>query len=362
MTVTHIYNPEHDLAMAYGGEGFTPPAAGRGMRAGLGFLPAFWACEGDYVLVDDVAEMEREALRFREFLPKVTLISWSQLPDIVCNHEDLEIKPWGWDMALRHQLLRAGIPPNNLPKAEEVEKVRMLSHRRTSIPLLKHLASTLSDMVGERHEAKSLDEVRQWMSQEGTVVCKSPWSSSGRGVRFVETTLDANLEGFLRNVLVHQGSIIVEPCYHRLMDFAMEFMVGDDEVLYEGLSLFDTRNGAYSGNVLATEEGKWELLGTVIPQEVVRPLVTALETGLAETFKGYQGPLGVDMMVVEEKGCRKVHPCVEVNVRSTMGWAAIAVALRTRGRFDTMRVACQDGRYHLCLENKKTTMLKTFID
>ena len=350
MMVTHIYNPEHDLALAYGGEGFTPPAAGRGMREGLGFLPAFWANEGDSILVDDVTAMERAAAPFGEFLPKVAFVSWSQLPDVVKRHEDLEIIPWGWDMALRHQLLRAGVPAGCLPTTGEVERVRMLSHRRTTIPLLRHLVDTLPDMVGKRLEASSLDEVRQWLSQERAVVCKAPWSCSGRGVRFVEKELDGNLEGFLRNVLAHQGCVIVEHGYHRLMDFAMEFMAEDGVVRYEGLSLFDTRNGAYSGNVLAAEEEKWGLLGKEIPLEVVRPLVHALEALLAETFAGYKGALGVDMMVVEEKGHRKIHPCVEVNLRCTMGWVALAVAQRTRGRFDTMRVTCRKGQYHLCLE------------
>ena len=350
MMVTHVYNPEHDLAMAYGGEGFTPPAAGRGMRAGLGFLPAFWANEGDSILVDDVTAMERAAAPFGDFLSKVAFVSWSQLPDVVKRYEHFEIRPWGWDMALRHQLLRAGVPAGCLPKAEEVERVRMLSHRRTTIPLLQRLVDTLPDTLGERREAKSVDEVRQWLSQERAVVCKAPWSCSGRGVRFVEKELDGNLEGFLRNVLAHQGCVIVEHRYQRLMDFAMEFMAENGGVQYEGLSFFDTRNGAYSGNVLAAEEEKWGLLGKEIPLEVVRPLVHALEALLAETFAGYKGPLGVDMMVVEEKGHRKVHPCVEVNLRCTMGWAAIALAQRTRGRYDTMRVTCQKGQYHLCLE------------
>jgi hypothetical protein len=75
--------------MAYGGEGFTPPAAGRGMRAGLGLLPAFWASEGDSILVDDVTAMERAAAPFEEFLPKVAFVSWSQLPDVVKSHEHL---------------------------------------------------------------------------------------------------------------------------------------------------------------------------------------------------------------------------------------------------------------------------------
>ena len=45
----HIFNPEHDIALAADMERFTAPHAGRQMRASLGFLPAFWAEHGDLV-------------------------------------------------------------------------------------------------------------------------------------------------------------------------------------------------------------------------------------------------------------------------------------------------------------------------
>ena len=50
----HIFNPEHDIALAANQECFTAPHAGRRLRTDLGFIPAFWASEGDMVLVDDV--------------------------------------------------------------------------------------------------------------------------------------------------------------------------------------------------------------------------------------------------------------------------------------------------------------------
>ena len=48
----HIFNPEHDIALAADLERFTAPHAGRQMRASLGFIPAFWAEDGDMVLVE----------------------------------------------------------------------------------------------------------------------------------------------------------------------------------------------------------------------------------------------------------------------------------------------------------------------
>ena len=39
----------------------------------------------------------------------------------------------------------------------------------------------------------------------------------------------------------------------------------------------------------------------------------------------YAGPLGIDMMVVRHEGSLLVHPCVEMNLRATMGHVALRV-------------------------------------
>ena len=41
----HVFNPEHDLALAANLSNFTAPHAGRKLRADLGCLPALWADE-----------------------------------------------------------------------------------------------------------------------------------------------------------------------------------------------------------------------------------------------------------------------------------------------------------------------------
>lgn len=39
----------------------------------------------------------------------------------------------------------------------------------------------------------------------------------------------------------------------------------------------------------------------------------------------YEGPLGIDMMVTEEGN---IHPCVEINIRNTMGRVAVDIQNR----------------------------------
>jgi hypothetical protein len=54
----------------------------------------------------------------------------------------------------------------------------------------------------------------------------------------------------------------------------------------------------------------------------------------------YRGPFGVDMMIVMKSGERGenclLHPCVEINLRRTMGH--VALALTVQGNRGTMSV------------------------
>ena len=42
----HIFNPDHDVALASNMDAFTAPHAARELRADLGYLPALWADDG----------------------------------------------------------------------------------------------------------------------------------------------------------------------------------------------------------------------------------------------------------------------------------------------------------------------------
>jgi len=69
MNKLHIFNPEHDIALASNLSNFTAPQAGRQLRADLGFLPAVWAAKGDYVWVENAdyaARAWRRSMRGRK--------------------------------------------------------------------------------------------------------------------------------------------------------------------------------------------------------------------------------------------------------------------------------------------------------
>ena len=137
----HVFNPEHDLALASGLSNFTAPHAGRRLRADLGYLPALWAGEGDCVLVEHVDQARRAygRLRARVGGSPCRFVDKSQLPHLPIDR----VSPWGWDLALRAALIRYGVPAEACPSESDIAAIRDLSHRRLAAEVLHRLISFL---------------------------------------------------------------------------------------------------------------------------------------------------------------------------------------------------------------------------
>lgn len=370
----HIFNPEHDIALASGLSNFTAPHAARQLRHDLCYLPSLWAGPADAVLVDDVEQALHAARRWK---PQAQFVSKHQLRHLPIDR----IEPWGWNSALRAFLLRYGVEESLLPTETMLSHIRALSHRRTAAGLLSRLC-TIGGTVGEAVECTTPEAVDRQLQAWGRAVIKAPWSSSGRGVRYAGTATAAPdsvdlcayyTNGWLRNVIARQGSIMVEPYYKKVKDFGMEFFAdGKGGARYEGLSLFHTDAGAYTGNVLATEQAKRQQLLRFISGDVLEAVQQTICQTMGEACRDkYCGPFGVDMMVVADRSLKSeggsltssliphpssfiLHPCVEINLRRTMGHVAIALEQRLNAAADdevchTMRIACTDDNYKLII-------------
>lgn len=366
----HIFNPEHDIALAHGSPLFTSPRAGRQLRADLGFLPALWAGEESVVWTDQP----------QEALENVRRLGLDVLPGLFVDtptlrrlaHQVEAVDPWGWDAALCHQLQRLGVNPRILPTDEELKEVRALSHRRTAKVLLESTHHTLLidnevaysvkekeevvettkknvELTGEAIEVKDEAALLQQLVRWPEAVLKAPWSSSGRGVRMVSAPVHSSVLQWALGVMRRQGSLMVEPLYHKVADFGMEFSANAEGFTYIGLSLFDTSGTAYTGNLLATEEEKRTKLARYLsPTQIdsLRQLVLHCLEAISPRFR--LGPFGIDMMIVrKEDGKTRVHPCVEINFRRTMGHVAIALQQRITTPAEAMAVTFEDGHYHL---------------
>ena len=145
---------------------------------------------------------------------------------------------------------------------------------------------------------------------------------------------------------------MVEPYYNKVKDFAMEFWAeADGTVSYRGLSLFTTVNGAYSGNLLAPEALKEQLLAPYVGSDLLCKVRDEIVRRLNGRLRGaYCGPFGIDMMIVqgEQRQGFLLHPCVEMNLRRTMGHAALALTPAEGERPKVMTISF-DGHYHLGL-------------
>ena len=103
-------------------------------------------------------------------------------------------------------------------------------------------------------------------------------------------------------------------CHHEGIDFI-------------GYSLFESRNGAYSRNILASNEKIEDMIAGYIPRGTLVSIRENLTAILSDTLTGhYEGYLGVDQMI-----CRAASPIFipvsEINLRMTMGLIA-------RNRYD----------------------------
>ena len=205
----HIFNPEHDIALAYDNKYFTAPHAGRQMRHDLDYLPVLWAKDGDYILVENVNSARIHARRFMSYGQQVHFIDSDNIEQII--DEVTEVMPWGWDSAIKFQLEQLGIKANVLPTDENLSAIRELSNREYASHVLRELRELLDEdiLIGESFSARNVAELTSLLEKIDKAVIKAPWSSSGRGVRYIDTMIDPAILNWANNVIKQQGSIMV---------------------------------------------------------------------------------------------------------------------------------------------------------
>lgn len=353
----HVFNPEHEHALAADLAVFTPPHAARQLRSDLSFLPALWAEDGDVVIVDNVSLARERWMNVKlQRRPDVSFATLGSVKEFFSCGKEVSVSPWGWDKTIRTTLLRAGVPAEMMPSEEALAVVRRLSNRSLAVRMLTFLADG-EGLTGYACVCETYEDVCRFLARHGEIVVKAPWSCSGRGVRYItEGALTDNDSHWIQRVISLQGSVVAEVRCRKEVDFAVEFMAErDGSVRAMGLSLFTTSGSAYTGNVLATEEEKRCHIAEYLPLERLDSVIRRIERLLADSISGaYVGPLGVDMMVTAgDCGAYStlyhLNPCVEINLRRTMGH--VALALSERGQRGVMGITYEDKSYNITLTN-----------
>ena len=308
MLLPSLFNPSNDMALAANLRQYTPPRHIQQMEADLVGLARFWD-EG----------------------------------------------PWGWSLATKQYYLRKGIPETELPTDEWLAEHRRLSSREFSVNYYQRLAPLFSPRDGGRipilpcqaHFCFSLNEVQSSMFRSATTgdacvaqrsknvqcsILKSPWSSSGRGNVVVRGEMDEPTQRRIQKIIQEQGGIVVEPFYaDKELDFAMEFWADGSSTRFLGYSVFSADEmGHYGGNYVESQD---ELLRRIsLPDELLQRLIDYHQRELSRL--SYRGPVGIDMMRLSDG---RVHPCVEINFRRTMG--LLALDLYNKGITDNQLLA-----------------------
>ena len=294
MPLPPLFNPSNDMALAANLRQYTPPRHIRQMEDDLRDLARLWD-EG----------------------------------------------PWGWSLATKQRYRRMGIPECDLPTDEWLRQVRNLSSRQFGVEYYRQLTLALtpascpllpapctlplipcqSRFVASLESLESLGTLR---SLGPLLIFKAPWSSSGRGNILVRGEMDDAARRRIGRIIREQGGIVVEPFYtDKALDFAMEFWVGHRETRFLGYSVFSAdETGHYGGNYVASQPLLLRCLS--LPAPLLDSLIQYHCRQLSRL--PYRGPVGIDMMRLRDG---RVHPCVEVNFRMTMG--LLALLLYDRG-------------------------------
>jgi len=314
-SMLYYFNPDTEMALAHGRGVFTPPKQVQAFMDNLALLPALYAPGGSGVLVPDRLKGKLNALPYRDIAKGrcMELVLFSELD------RDAVVCPWGWNHSLRACLARQGLRPDMLPDAGCLDRWRELAHRATTISVFEHINDPLLNArkpMFFADPAKAVGHIRMLAGRGVKPVVKLPWSSSGRGV-FIAP------QGYaLTKILNSRQGVTIEPMWDKTLDFATEWECREGKALFMGYSVFVNANGGrYAGNIVAGQEYLRDMVARHskpgLPDLRIAALQTALDSIVAPY---YDGALGVDMLCDNEG---EINPCVEINLRMTMGHVAL---------------------------------------
>jgi len=355
----YLFNPQNDLALATGGINYVAPSFAMRMAEDLAVLPAFIAEPGSLLITDSDADA-----RWLERLNGLLALDVHAISRKELNHlTGYRIMPWGWCLDLRRRLVKWGADRQLLPSKDEIYHLRGLSHRRLTINIHLRLQELLRCQAGNHLplacpvpvELAVLEDVREFVESHDGCFIKTPWSSSGRGIYHATAgKWTPELEQWCNGALKRQGSVLCEVAFDKVMDLAVEFFACGGKTSVRGFSIFSTdSHSQYHSGIVASTDVLHQRVVELYPQfdVVVEALTRVLDEMVAPHYSGW---LGVDMLLYSDAqsassshssgagesegsspskiegaggsmthqfpaGALRLNPCVELNLRPTMG-------------------------------------------
>jgi len=312
----HIFNPEHDSALALESGIYTPKPQIQQFGKDLSTLPLWYSDTEDKVILSEISDKEWMN-SVGNIIPNIKY-KIAFLDDYKHFKEAKRLTPWGIDNTVCRLTNTTHIDGEEV--GEIIRRTKIFSSREQTQDALSRLKESglYSGFVSQK--VNSIEELRKINNQFGKIVVKAPWSSSGRGVLFIDT-LDVKLEKRIEKIIEAQGFVMAESFFEKEIDFAIEFENVNDNWQFAGYSIFSTdEHGAYKQNILASDD----YLKNEICKYADATLLDSIIDFYCEYFQQRKDELkgnnviGIDMMA----GNGRIHPCVEINVRHTMGIVA----------------------------------------
>jgi hypothetical protein len=341
------------------------------MMEDMGLLPLWYGAAGDYVWVDDAAGASRFLSSLPSALrPPVLPLSQAEAGRGATETKPLEAAPWGLSPqsirffeSLRKRGLTLVVPPWK-------EAYTRLTGRQTAAECLRKVQALLPETSSLQSPVfcTTPEEIRRFMSvYPPPYLLKMPYSCAGRGLHWIwNGRLETPTLRWIAGVLKKQQQVSIEPVLDKVCDFAMEFESdGNGQVTYRGLSVFETLpKGTFGSSLLGSEESLRNRLLACVPEKSLRDVRDAVTAVLTETLGTiYRGCLGVDMLICRRNGTFAIHPLIELNLRYTMGLAALKLSRRwmhpsAEGRFIVRYESSPGAAYASHLRMEKTHPLQ----
>lgn len=298
----HYFNPGYEASVADNLRYYTPPKMVRQLRRDLQCLPLYYATSDAKVFISSPLSEE-----------------WSHPQLVTQIAEGAKLLPWGWAPELEGLFGSALLPYTP-------QEMAYFCSRRQGAKLWHAVYRERPELFQfTPPQPLTLDfdlQGKAW-------VVKSDFTSSGRGVRLV-----TNKEELDKIVAKSRYPLFIEPFYKIIAELGLEYHYHKGEMTYLGYHQALTNKGQYIGSHL----------GPLSLEVDIEEYAEVVRQGLAQLSLGrYEGVIGVDTALYRWRdGSLHFVPCLEVNIRPTMGYVALSLAERyLQGRQGQFSIARQ---------------------
>jgi len=305
------FNPGHESAVLNGSPYYRQPMSVTKMQRDLASLPKWYGDENDIV--------------------------WDEFADTICSDiaKNQPVDLWGISPQSVHYFEKISAENNlNLQISAWKEEFRYLgsrfaAHKALSV-LLEKVPETDKDLLP--CFCSSLQEIdREIAKSENDVdfLIKAPYSSSGRGLlRLPKGRIAQSEEQIIGGMLKKQQQVSIEKFLDKVLDFSMHFEINAPQnAVFIGYSIFYTNpKGVWQRSLLANQDVMREIITKYVKNDLLEKIKTEILSILNRMYSPYyQGNIGIDMMIYNDKGVFRLHPCVEINMRKSMGFVALKI-------------------------------------